>query len=511
MKKLLLAFIAACLLAFTVQAQAPPILWQHTYGGTYADIGYTIAHTRDGGYIMGGTSQSVNGDVAGHHGDSTIINTWLVKTDQNGAIIWQRSYFGKISYYKSSKSVIQSADGGYVMVGSANSNAGGLTGYHGSADYWVAKLDSLGAIVWQRSLGGRYDDIATSVIETPNGGYIVAGSSSSNDGDVSGHHGDSSTTDYWVVKLDTVGRIVWQQSLGGTQSEIGTAIVQSTDGGCVITGSTTSHDGDVTRNSYDSVFADYWLVKLDSIGTIVWQHCYGGSNFDYAYSMVKTLDGGYAVVGISSSHNGLVTVNHGSGDYWLIRLDSIGSLIWQHSYGGSGADYAYGLVQSSDGGFAIAGFTYSSDSDVTGYHGGLDYWVVKTSSTGALVWQKTLGGSSLDEAYSITADSYGGYVVLGMAQSTNGDVTGNHGNRDYWAVDLRPLCHADTTAAASTICAGASYLGHTASGTYIDTLVNMGGCDSFRTLHLTVNNAFYPAPLLIPSARAAATPFTVKA
>ncbi|MCD6097265.1 T9SS type A sorting domain-containing protein [bacterium] len=172
--------------------------------------------------------------------------------------------------------------------------------------------------------------------------------------------------------------------------------------------------------------------------TIQWQKCLGGSGYDYAYSIQQTDDGGFIVAGYSNSNDGDVSGNHGERDYWVVKLNSAGDLVWQKSLGGSSWDEAWSIQQTSDGGFIVAGYSESNDGDVSGHHGGYDYWVVKLDSAGDIVWQKCLGGSYWDYAYSIQQTFDGGYIVAGESRSNNGDVSGNHGWGDYWVVKLSP-------------------------------------------------------------------------
>jgi hypothetical protein len=406
-------------------AQAPLIEWQKTLGGSGVDAAYSIQQTADGGYIVAGYSESNDGDVTGNHGG---YDYWVVKLDSSGNIQWQKSLGGSDDDF--ANSIQQTADGGYIVAGRSSSNDGDVTGNHGGNDYWVVKLDDSGNIQWQKSLGGSDDDFANSIQQTADGGYIVAGESNSNNGDVTGNHG---FFDCWVVKLDGNGNIQWQKSLGGSDDDSALSIQQTTDGGYIVAGNSMSTDGDVTDNHG---FWDYWVVKLDDSGNIQWQKNLGGTDSDVAYSIQQTADGGYIVAGQSDSNDGDVTGNHGILDYWVVKLDGSGNIQWQKSLGGSVFDYAYSIQQTTDGGYIVAGRSSSNDGDITGNHGGDDYWVVKLDGSGNIQWQKSLGGSGVDRAYTIQQTVDGGYIVAGSSNSSDGDVTGNHGGADYWIVKL---------------------------------------------------------------------------
>ncbi|MGE0562830.1 MAG: T9SS C-terminal target domain-containing protein [Flavobacteriales bacterium] len=358
----------------------------------------------------------------------SLFITTLYLTAQAPSIEWQKSLGGAQDDY--AFSIQQTLDGGYIVAGDSRSDNGDVTGHYYWSDYWVVKLDSLGIIEWQKSLGGNYDDFANSIQQTTDGGYVVAGSSQSTNGDVTGNHGDF---DYWVVKLTSTGAMDWQKSLGGTGNDQAFSIQQTTDGGYIVAGRSSSTNGDVTGNHGIS---DYWVVKLDSTSTIVWQKCLGSSYNDYASSIQQTTDGGYIVAGGSDYSDGDVTGNHGYYDYWVVKLDSIGTIAWQKSLGGTGRDLASFIQQTTDGGYVVAGESDSHDGDVTSYHGGKEYWVVKLNSMGTIEWQKCLGGTGGDYAKSIQQTTDGSYVIAGFSNSTDGDVTGNHFGYDYWVVKL---------------------------------------------------------------------------
>jgi len=424
MKNILLSLFLF-LTTLYLTAQALSIEWQKSLGGSEFDAAYSIQQTTDGGYIVAGESYSTNGDVTGNHGD---YDYWVVKLSTTGVIEWQKSLGG--SGYDVGWNIQQTTDGGYIVIGYANSTDGDVMGNHGDFDYWVVKLSSTGSIEWQKSLGGSGEDRGYSIQQTTDGGYIVAGQSASTNGDVTGNHGGN---DYWVVKLSSTGSIIWQKSLGGTGSDVGRSIQQTTDGGYIVAGTSNSIDGDVTGNHGDF---DYWVVKLSSTGAIIWQKTLGGTGSDNAYSIRQTTDGGYVVAGTSNSNDGDVTGNHGDFDYWIVKLSSTGSIIWQKSLGGSGIDWATSSQQTTDGGYIVIGGSNSIDGDITASLGINDYWVVKLSSTGSITWQKSLGGSRNDVGWSIQQRTDGGFIIAGTSDSNDGDVTGNNGNSDYWVIKL---------------------------------------------------------------------------
>jgi len=412
---------------------SPNIIWQKTLGGTSDDYAYSIQQIADGGFIVAGNSYSNDGDVLGNHGYG---DYWIVKLDSLGIIKWKKTLGGTnvdVAY-----SIQQASDEGFIVAGYSYSNDGDVSGNHGGfGDYWIVKLDDAGNIEWQKALGGTNADVGRSIQQTTDGGFIVAGSSSSLNGDVTGNHGEE---DYWVVKLNSSGLIEWQKSLGGTGADVARLIRQTSDGGYVVTGYSYSNNGNVTGHHGDNTTSDYWVVKLNSSGSIEWQKSLGGTVDDDARSVQPTDDGGFIVAGGSSSNDGNVTGNHGYNDYWVVKLNSSGSLEWQTSLGGTGDDYSLSIQQSSDGGFLAAGYSSSDDGDVSGNIGYYDYWIVKLNSPGNLEWQKSLGGTDYDAAWSIQQTADGGSIAAGYTASLDGDVSGQHddstGTFDYWIVKL---------------------------------------------------------------------------
>ena len=425
MKKIFFITLLFCN-AFITPAQTQYIQWQRSLGGSMDDAGVAVQSTTDGGYIVTGESRSNNGDVTVNHGD---VDYWVVKLDSLGAIEWQKSLGGTLE--DKAKAIQQTTDGGYIVAGSSTSNNGDVTGNHGNMDGWVVKLNSTGTIQWQKTVGGTSDDNLESVWQTADGGYVVAGDTRSNNGDVTG--GPLGNNDCWVVKLDSLGVIQWQNPLGGTMDDYAYAVQQTADSGYIVAGGVYSNDSAVSGNHG---FIDYWVFKLNSAGVLQWQKTLGGVNWDYASAIQQTTDGGYIVTGISDSNTGDVTGNHGGYDQWVAKLNSTGTIQWERSLGGTGTESGQSVYQTADGGYIVAGMSDSNDNDVSGNHGGADCWIVKLDSTGTIQWQKPLGGTGNDSGLSIYPTTGSGYIIAGSSASNDGDVSGNHGGYDYWVVKL---------------------------------------------------------------------------
>jgi len=356
--------------------------WQKCLGGSDNEEAGSTQQTNDGGYIAAGYTTSNDSDVIGHY---KLEDCWVVKLSQARNLEWQKCWGG--SSYDYIHDIQQTNDGGYIAAGFTYSNDNDVIGNHGLWDCLVVKLNQSGNLTWQKCLGGSQVELAYSAQQTADGGYIVAGSASSNNGDVSGNH---SGQDYWVVKLNASGNLTWQKCLGGSGNDEARSIQQTADGGYVVAGYTSSKDGDVQGNHGNF---DFWIVKLNQSGNLEWQKCLGGRYDEQAQSVQQTADGGYVVAGYAVSNDGDVSGNHGSNsDYWVVKLDPSGNLTWQKCLGGSQDEYAKSIQQTADGGYVVVGYTYSNDGDVSGNHGQNDYWVVKLNQSGNMEWQKCVGG-----------------------------------------------------------------------------------------------------------------------
>lgn len=432
MRQLLLLLLLSLLFLIHTNAQPLIINWQQCYGGSESDVGTRIAKTNNGYYLFC-TTLSFDGQVVGNHG---INDYWVIRTDTTGNLLWAKTYGG------SSDDVLKQAkpttDGGFILFGHTESNEGDVHGNHGDFDYWIVKIDSLGNLQWQKCLGGSYNDFGEDIYTTADSGFICTGWSLSIDGDVTGNHGNF---DYWVAKLDKNGNIKWENSYGSSFPDLGLGITSTNDGGAILSGRTGLNDGDVQCN-YHGGDSDAWIVKLDSTGAIQWQQCYGGSQNDGIYLIIPLTDGGYLCAGNTTSNDGQVTGNHGSNDFWVLKIDHWGNLISQKCFGGSGLDAPYFMKASSDGNYFIGGSTFSNDGDVSGNHsvsGSSDIWLIKISPDLQLIWQQCIGGDENEEGHDMLDLGSGKYMLLGY--TTNIDNSGNvncynHGSADVWLLSL---------------------------------------------------------------------------
>ena len=345
-------------------------------------------------------------------------------------ITWQKSLGGSSMDY--GKSIKETSDGGFIMAGYAMSSDGDITNAKGYYDYWIVKLNESGSKEWQKSLGGSGQDVANYISQTSDNGYIIAGYTISKDGDISSPIVTEFYKDYWIVKLNSSGTIQWEKSLGGSDHDVANYISQTNDGGYIICGNSKSNDNGVDNYS---AFADAWVVKLNSSGNITWSNNYGGTLDDDLKYIEELSDGSFIAVGSSKSNDNDVSGNNGDMDAWIIKISSTGSVLWSKLFGGENVDIANSAVILSNGSFVFAGNTASVSGGFPQAGNG-DYFVVKVSATGNNIWTKTYGGTGVDNAKSICNKNNGNIIIAGSSSSVNGMVQSNFGKTDYWILEL---------------------------------------------------------------------------
>jgi len=362
-----------------------------------------------------------------------IVFTCVDVQSQPLSILWQQCYGGSADDFGVS---VLPSNNGFMLLGQTSSNDVQVNGNHGEEDFWLVNIDSSGNFLNSKCYGGSDFDAPSQMISCPGGGFALFGSTPSVNGTVTGNHGG---IDYWIIRVDDDGNFLWQKCLGGSWMDIGRRISVTYDSGFVCIGWSNSQDGDVTGNH--GAF-DFWAVKLDKNGNVKWEKSLGGSSQDDGLCVTATSDKGVIVGGWTGSADGDVQcLHHSEIDAWVLKLDSTGSIEWQKCYGGSLTDCITSIVQLDDGSYMYAGTTQSNDGDVSGNHGGYDYWVIKTDHWGNLIWQKCYGGGNDETPYFIKRLSDGNFIIGGDTYSNDGDVTNNHSFQDYkdmWLIKISP-------------------------------------------------------------------------
>lgn len=286
--------------------------------------------------------------------------------------------------------------------------------------------------------GGSDEEVAREIIELQDGGFGIVGSTKSTDGDFSNRMGND--WDLFLIKIDEQGEVTWKKTYGGSADDFGFSLVESPEGGFVLMGYSNSQDGDVpTTKGYH----DNWIIRVDAAGAVVWKKSFGYSGHDHAYNVIPTLDGGYffngfldvtASNGEGNSGKPSKAKRHGVGEFWCHKIDANGNIQWQRYFGGTNNDRSYDAIQTREGNFLIVGTTESNDVDVKNPKGSYDVWVVMVSPFGDMIWENSYGGSLVDEASRVIEDSYGNYRIIGNTHSEDMDVIDSRGSSDVWQI-----------------------------------------------------------------------------
>ena len=433
------------LLAFILFASGfaqPVVRTQKDLGGNDLDFFTAMALTKDGGRIAGGYSLS---NISGQKTENSrgAFDYWIVKLDSANKIEFDKTIGGSKNDILTA--LQQTNDGGYIVGGYSFSDASGekTQNSKGSADYWVVKLDNKGNIEWDKTIGGKSFDDLFALQQTSDSGYILGGYSASNK---SGDKTENSRggTDYWVVKLDSKGNIQFDKTIGGNDADDLTSLQQTSDGGYILGGGSFSNiSGEKTENSKG--VEDFWIVKLNSKGKVQFDKTIGGSETDQVNALQQTSDGGFILGGHSFSDiSGDKTENrrgsNGFPDYWVVKLDGNGNIEWDKTLGGDDLDILTSLQQTRDEGYILGGRSFSniSGEKTENSRGGDDYWVVKLDKNGKKQFDKTIGGTDFDECYSIKEAGKNRYVAGGwsLSNATGEKTSKTKGERDYWLVDV---------------------------------------------------------------------------
>ena len=340
---------------------------------------------------------------------------------------------------ESAQAVTKTTDGGYAILGYTQSNDGDVRNKSNeSYDYWLLKFDAKNQLQWQKTYGGSDDDRGFDLIQTSDGGFAMLGKSKSNDLDVSENSGFD---DFWVSKLDSNGSISWEYSYGFAGSDTPNSIIQTRDNGYLLTGvldvSASNGQGDrhaAVRQRHAG--GDYWAVKLNSSGVREWSNYYGGSFTDTAYDAIQTQDNGYIIIGSSDSNDVDISNSNGGYDFWVVKISNTGSLVWEKTFGGSEIDEARAITSSNDGNYLIVGDTRSDDLNISQNAGAADLWLIKITPEGTLLWEKTIGGTNFDVGRSVSKTQDNGFLISGSSRSSDGNITTNKGLNDAWVLKI---------------------------------------------------------------------------
>ena len=517
---------------FSYNLSSQTIQWENTIGGDDIEWNDFTEKTNDGNVIIGGYSYSnISGDkTENSKGQSDF---WLVKLNSNtGNLMWQKTIGG--NSYDHLTSGFETSDYGYILGGYSSSSISGdkTENSRGADDFWILKLDSNRNIVWQKTFGGSGVDRLTSIISTNDGGYLISGDS---DSGISGDKNSANfgLVDIWIIKINSTGNIEWQKNFGGDKYDSESKLLKTSNNTYILSASSSSNiSGNKTQNSKG--LGDYWILNLDLNGNIIWQKTIGGSNGDHSKSLVETSDGNLLIAGDSfSGISGDKTQNtYGNNDIWLLKLNSVnGTILWQKNIGGNSTDWQPEIKKTFDNNYIILGMSTSniSGQKTEANKGHRDYWLIKIDSNGQVIWDKTIGGDFADEPQSIVEINPDQFICSGWSQSNaSGDKSENKsGLQDNWVVKLNNCNNSNSVVSNQSVCinqnlnltatSGTNYswtgpngftsnlqnpsisiVNATHSGQYTCTITGTGDCDGIQTINVFVGDNTKPIPTTNP-------------
>lgn len=368
------------------------------YGDTGEDILRAGIETSSGAFLSVGNSASDN-----LTGVNNGTDAWVVKTDKNSNLLWQKCFGGNNT--DQFFSVVEVGNKEYIAVG--NTSSSDLPDYHSGIDGLVVKFKDNGERIWQKCFGGSGNDIFWSICNTSDGNVVVAGYSASTNGQIDSYFGQH---DGWIVKLKSSdGSIMWQYNSGGSNIDYFESIRETSDNCLIAVGTTNSNHLDGRTDH------DVWIVKLESSGDLEWEKTIGSTGTDYALSVVESSEGNFVIVGDTTSNSGNFADNHGSTDAFALKLNSNGNLIWQKCFGGSYVDSFTSIDMTNDGNYIVSGHVRSEDGDFPEYYGDYDACLVKLDDAGKLIWHKIFGGSTYDSFQEVFNTQSGRYLLSGYS------------------------------------------------------------------------------------------------
>ena len=460
-------FCICFVLLFSSVLTAQDIIWEKSYGGKHADYLFDVIPTPDYGFILAGSSLSkkTGNKTEDNLGD---LDFWVWKIDEKGELDWQKSFGG--SGQDMLRAVVLTNDGGFLLAGSSQSEEGfdkkGKA--RGNSDFWIIKLNAKGGEEWQKTIGGSGEDELSSVVKTKDGGFVLAGSSSSNlswDKKSENFGG----LDYWVVKIDSKGEIVWQNTFGGIYNDELRSVIKTKDGGFLLGGSSNSPDGG-NKTQKNIGQSDFWIIKIDEKGQEQWQKTIGGKGDDELAVVCETNDGNFIIGGNSNSESGndKRSSNENGTDFWVLKMDKeTKEIIWQESYNIAKTDILTSLIENDDktillGGYAqgeiekrkapikqtkaLKGKSTNINEEPKMKKGTDDYVAIKINDKGEELWRKDVGSDGQDILVKAIETRDGGYLMAGTSRTivtadggikATGDKRSGKGSNDFWVVKLK--------------------------------------------------------------------------
>ena len=400
------------------EAGVPSVLWQHRLGGSSDEAWQGVCVSSDGGIVVCGYTASADGDAADGKGGT---DAWVVRFSAQGELIWKKRFGGsKLDF---ANSVINAEGGGFIVAGVSYSNDGDVSGNHGYSDAWVLKLSDQGEKEWSYLYGGECFEEAVSVQTSTAGGYLIAGASCSSGNMFPEEY--KGLYDGFLFYIRNDGALIWQHHFGGSMNDYFFHVDQSEQGDWMVAGETFSGDGDLQHNNGQ---ADAWLACVTSSGTLKWSQTYGGPGNDRFFNVHCTGNGNLIASGYIQRDYDF--------DAWAIKANHEGVVLKEQSYGASGSDYFVGASLTEEGGVLFCGAVSRATDGISGLGTTVDGWILKTDSSLQLEWQFFKGGEETDAFVGIT--TYQNRIYLsGFTSSESTGLPAAHGMQDTWVVVLK--------------------------------------------------------------------------
>lgn len=432
LSKNIIPAVASILIATSSYGQvpAPAVQLSKMYGGTDSDYPTSIIETKDNGFLIGGWVMSKDGDVVGAHGNGNITDGWVIKTDSAGTLLWSRALGG--SDFDDVHTVAEGRNA-YVVGGrfwSYDGDASGTTGPLSRGFIaWLDKTD--GSILSIKTYAGTHLGHVQDIKVVNDNNLLVSGTKYT----TSLSHGT-----LWVTLMDSTGNPIWEKNYGRATVMSGAESACSSikDGDYyMVAGVTTSSDGDAVGQHGAG---DGFVLRLDSEGNKIWSKCYGGTGDDYVQWITKSGDGYILGGTTPSPDGGDIQGQHGMFDYWVYKIDTAGNILWSKVLGGSNTERMYGMSGTCDGGVIVSGTAQSNDGDVTLTQGIIDFFIVRISADGDIEWNKCYGSSTTEAYCVVTTTRDSGYAISGIVSGSDGDIGGviEQGMGDIWLGKLSP-------------------------------------------------------------------------
>jgi hypothetical protein len=418
--------------------------WDKSKSGSGADVPVKLIPLNVGSVLLAASSSGVGPNKSEPNRDPTnsTFDYWLIRLDDAGNTIWEKTFGGTEGDNPSPLLIMP--DGGYLLCGNSYSGLGAdkSDSCRGGDDFWIVRTDSLGNKLWDKTIGGNGVDLLGSATLTTKGFIVLAGSTLSGvGGDKTSAQVSVGSFDFWMVWLDGSGNIIYDKTYGGPQNDNCYSITAALDGGVLLGGISDSQVGG-NKQQPPRGLNDYWVLKTDTLARILWSNTYGGSSEDYLYTVQNGPSGSYLIGGDSYSPIGFdkTATPKGSDDMWVLRISNNGAIIWDQTYGSTDSDELNEITITNDGNFLLTGESYSQAGDDKSENNlGIEQiWMVNIDSNGVKQWDKTFFTTGHDEGGLAVQSQSGCYIgcISTLAGIGGYKSTSNFGNLDCWIAEL---------------------------------------------------------------------------